>query len=79
MGRPDAAREVLATMAAIARERCMPPYASALVYAGLGEREPMYAALEQAYAVRDVHLIYLPVHMQWDPYRTVGVEFFTWR
>jgi TolB-like protein/DNA-binding winged helix-turn-helix (wHTH) protein/Flp pilus assembly protein TadD len=69
MGRADAAREVLTTLDAISRERYMPPYASALVYAGLGEREPMFAALERAYAERDVHLIYLPVMWQWDPYR----------
>ena len=69
LGRTDAAREVLATLDDIARERYMPPYASALVYAGLGEREPMFDALEKAYAVRDVHLIYLPVGEQWDPYR----------
>ena len=70
MGRADAAREVLATLEGISRERYMPPYASALVYAGLGEREPMFAALERAYAARDVHLIYLPVMWHWDPYRT---------
>ena len=70
MGRPDAAREVLATLDGISRNRYMPPYASALVYAGLGEREPMFDALEKAYAARDVHLIYLPVMWQWDPYRT---------
>jgi TolB-like protein/DNA-binding winged helix-turn-helix (wHTH) protein/Flp pilus assembly protein TadD len=70
MGRADAAREVLATLEALSRERYVPPYASALVYAGLGEREAMFDALEKAYAVRDVHLIYLPVGAQWDPYRT---------
>jgi TolB-like protein/DNA-binding winged helix-turn-helix (wHTH) protein/Flp pilus assembly protein TadD len=70
MGRADAAREVLATLEALSRERYVPPYASALVYAGLGEREAMFEALEKAYAVRDVHLIYLPVGAQWDPYRT---------
>jgi TolB-like protein len=69
MGRVGAAREVLTTLATIASKRYMPPYASALVYAGLGEREPMFTALEEAYAVRDVHLIYLPVSEQWDPYR----------
>jgi len=60
---------VLSTLAATSRERYMPPSAAALVYAGLGEREAMFDALEKAYAVRDVHLIYLPVAMQWDPYR----------
>ena len=29
----------------------------------------MFAALDRAYAVHDVHLIYLPVAMHWDPYR----------
>ena len=48
----------------------MPPFAAALVYAGLGDRGAMFGALEQAYAVRDVHLMYLPVDMKWDPYRT---------
>ena len=69
MGRADAAREVLAALEVLSRERYVPPYASALVYAGLGEREAMFDALEKAYAVRDVHLIYLPVGAQWDPYR----------
>ena len=69
MGRNDAAREVLATLETASHERYVPPYAMALVYAGLGEREAMFDALEKAYAVRDVHLIYLPVGVQWDPYR----------
>ena len=48
----------------------MPPFAAALVYAGLGDREAMFAAVERAYAARDVHLIYLPVDMKRDLYRT---------
>jgi DNA-binding winged helix-turn-helix (wHTH) protein/TolB-like protein/Tfp pilus assembly protein PilF len=70
MGRVDAAREVLRTQEAVSRERYMPPYAMALVHAGLGERDAMFDFLEQAYAARDVHLIFLPVDMKWDPYRT---------
>jgi TolB-like protein/DNA-binding winged helix-turn-helix (wHTH) protein/Flp pilus assembly protein TadD len=69
LGRAEAARDVLSTLEAMSRERYIPPYAAAMVYAGLGEREAMFDALEKAYAVRDVHLIYLPVSMQWDPYR----------
>jgi hypothetical protein len=42
----------------------------ALVYAGLGEKEAVFEFLEKAYAVRDVHLMYLPVDARWDPYRT---------
>ena len=30
----------------------------------------MFAALERAYAERDVHLMYLPVDLKWDPYRS---------
>ena len=69
MGRVDAAREVLSAQEAVSRERYLPPYAMALVYAGLGERDAMFDFLEQAYAARDVHLIFLPVDMKWDPYR----------
>ena len=42
----------------------------ALVHAGLGDREAVFAWLEKAYAARDVHLIYLPVDAKWDPYRS---------
>ena len=69
LGRADAAREVLAALDAASRQRYMPPYAWALVHAGLGQRDAMFEALDRAYAVRDVHLIYLPVSAQWDPYR----------
>ena len=69
LGRTDAARNVLATLEATSRDRYMPPYAFALVYAGLGERELMFAALEKAYAAGDVHMIFLPVSEEWDSYR----------
>ena len=68
-GRIGEAREVLRTLAALARERYVPPVAIALIHAGLGEREAVFEWLEQAYAVRDVHLMYLPVDAKWDPYR----------
>ena len=68
-GRPDAAREVIATLAAAGRERYVPPYATALVYAGLDQRDAAFEFLEKAYAARDVHLMYLPVDLKWDPYR----------
>ena len=69
MGRIDAAREALRLLDASARDRYVPPYALALIYAGLGERDAMFKSLELAYTARDVHLIYLPVDMKWDPYR----------
>ena len=70
MGRAAAAREVITALAHPSPPRYVPPVATALVYAGLGDREAMFGALEQAYAARDVHLMYLPVDMKWDPYRT---------
>jgi tetratricopeptide (TPR) repeat protein len=68
-GRFEEANEVLASLEATAAQRYVPPYALALVQAGLGDREQVFAWLERAYAVRDVHLIYLPVDAKWDPYR----------
>ena len=47
----------------------MPPYAMALVSAGLGEWDAVFEWLDKAYAARDVHLIYLPVDPKWDSYR----------
>jgi hypothetical protein len=70
MGHAGDARDVLRTLDARSRERYVPPYAMALVYAGLGEKEAVFEFLEKAYAVRDVHLMYLPVDARWDPYRT---------
>jgi TolB-like protein/DNA-binding winged helix-turn-helix (wHTH) protein/Tfp pilus assembly protein PilF len=69
MGRTAAAREIVASLLHPTPARYVPPYAAALVYAGLDDREAMFDALERAYAARDVHLIYLPVDMKWDPYR----------
>jgi hypothetical protein len=69
-GRAAEAREVLRTLDDIARQRYVPPYAMALVHAGLGDRDAVFAWLDKAYAARDVHLIYLPVDVKWDPYRS---------
>jgi len=69
MGHTGAARGVLQALEATSQERYIPPYAMALVHLGLDERDAAFASLERAYAVRDVHLIYLPVDAKWDPYR----------
>ena len=69
MGRANEAREVLRLLEADAQERYVPPYAIALVHAGLGEREAALDWLDKSYDERDVHLIFLPVDPKWDPYR----------
>jgi len=69
IGREQEARDVLAALDAASRKTYVPPYALALIHAGLGDRDAALASLERAYAARDVHLIFLPVDPKWDPYR----------
>ena len=68
-GQAAAARAVGRTLEDLARERYVPPYAVALVHAGLGDREAVFEWLERAYAARDVHLMFLTGDAKWDPYR----------
>jgi TolB-like protein/DNA-binding winged helix-turn-helix (wHTH) protein/Flp pilus assembly protein TadD len=68
-GRTTEARDVLKTLETAARDRYVPPYAMALVHAGLGERDAVFEWLDRAYEARDVHLIFLPVDAKWDDYR----------
>lgn len=69
LGRSDEAQEVLSTLHALSRERYFPPYATALVFMGLGEQEQALEWLGRAYEARDVHLIFLPVDPKWDALR----------
>ena len=69
-GRVTEAREVLRKLEADSRDRYVPPYAIALVHAGLGEPDAVFEWLDKAYDARDIHLIYLPVDPKWDPYRS---------
>ena len=68
-GRAAEARDVLTTLQTAARERYVPPYAIALVHAGLGETDAVFESLERAYLERDVHLIFVTVDPKWDDYR----------
>ena len=68
LGRTDEARGMLRTLESVSTNY-VPPYAMALINAGLGERESAYTWLERAYDARDVHLIYLTVDPKWDSYR----------
>ena len=69
-GRPDEARQVLNALRKAAQRRYVPPYALALIHAGLGETDAVFEWLDRAYTVRDVHLIFLTVDPKWDPYRS---------
>ena len=69
-GHAAEARELIASLEAQAAKTYVPPYTMALIQAGLGDRDGVFDWLERAYAVRDVHLIYLPVDVKWDSYRS---------
>jgi TolB-like protein/DNA-binding winged helix-turn-helix (wHTH) protein/Tfp pilus assembly protein PilF len=68
--RVEEARHVAATLESTSHTRYIPPYALALVHAGLGNREAVFEWLARALTTRDVHLIYLPVDPKWDAYVT---------
>jgi DNA-binding winged helix-turn-helix (wHTH) protein/tetratricopeptide (TPR) repeat protein len=68
-GRTDQARGLLETLESVAKARYVPPAAFALVHAGFGNRDGVFEWLDKAVAVRDVHLIFLPVDSKWDAYR----------
>lgn len=68
-GRANEAGAVLRKLEGLAHDRFVPPFAMALVHAGLGEPDAVFEWLNKAYAVRDVHLMYLTVDPKWDPYR----------
>jgi hypothetical protein len=69
MGRIAEARGVLRTLESIARERYVPPYAIALVSAGLGDRDAVFEWLGRGKSLGDVHMVFLPVDPKWDPFR----------
>jgi TolB-like protein/DNA-binding winged helix-turn-helix (wHTH) protein/Flp pilus assembly protein TadD len=68
-GRITEAREVLRSLESPNPGVYVPPYAAALVHAGLGERDAAFQWLNRAFDAHDVHLMYLPVDAKWDPYR----------
>ena len=68
-GKANEARDVLGKIEAVSHQRYMPPYAMALVHAGLGDREGVFARLEAASAAHDVHLALLQIDPKWDAYR----------
>jgi len=69
MGRTADARAVLREAEALTRDGFFPPYTAALVFAGLGDADGLFDALERAYAVRDANLVFLPVDPKLDPFR----------
>jgi TolB-like protein/DNA-binding winged helix-turn-helix (wHTH) protein/Flp pilus assembly protein TadD len=69
-GRTAEARDLLGALEMASRQRYVPPYALALVHAGLGNADAAFEWLDRAYAARDVHLMFLTVDVKWDRYRS---------
>lgn len=63
------ARQVLSALEVASRTRYVPPYAIALIHAGLSEWDAAFRWLERAYDARDTHLIFLTTDPKWDPVR----------
>ncbi|HUL14653.1 MAG TPA: winged helix-turn-helix domain-containing protein [Terriglobales bacterium] len=66
----DKAEETLGMLESVSRDRYVPPYAMALVHAGLGQNDEAFAWLGRALDARDVHLIFLTVDPKWDAFRS---------
>jgi tetratricopeptide (TPR) repeat protein len=69
LGQNAEAEEILKTLQAIMGERYIPPYAIALIYAGLKRADTAMEWLERAFQVHDVHLTFLPIDSKWDSFR----------
>jgi tetratricopeptide (TPR) repeat protein len=70
IGRRSEAEQIITTLNQIAQTRFVPPFAFALVYTGLGDRDAAFHWLEKAYAVRDIGLVFLPAAPMWDSLRS---------
>jgi DNA-binding winged helix-turn-helix (wHTH) protein len=69
IGRTEEAQNVLTTLLSISQERYVPPYAMAIVHAGLSQFDLALQWLERCYEARDVHVIFLTIDPKWDPLR----------
>jgi adenylate cyclase len=68
-GEGSRALQLLDELTALSKQRYVPSYLFALVYAGLGEKDQAFAWLEKAYEERSGGLPYLKVNPSWDPLR----------
>lgn len=69
-GRKREAREVLAKLEAMSRHRYIPPYHTALIYAGLGQNDEAFDWLEKAYRERFWMMAFLQVDPRLDALRS---------
>ena len=65
----DQANAMLSKLREIAKSSYVSPYLFAVVYAGLGDRDEMFAALETAFKDRPADLLWLRVEPIFSPFR----------
>jgi len=65
-GRPDEARKILARLHEQAKQLYVSPYETAVVYAGLGEKDQAFADLQRALEDRPWDLLYLKVEPMFE-------------
>ena len=70
LGKAQEAKSALNALDAASRERFVPPYATALVHAGMGNTDRAFDWLDRACQARDVHLVFLTTDPKWDKFRT---------
>lgn len=69
IGQRQEAEEVLNTLQSVSRERYVPPYAMALIHAGLDQPDRALEWLERGFEAHDVHLTFLTIDPKWDVFR----------
>jgi serine/threonine-protein kinase len=68
-GKEAKARAFLKDLLKLSAERYVSPYAVALVYNSLGQRDEAFAWLERAYAQRSPDMVFLKVEPKWNALR----------
>jgi adenylate cyclase len=69
-GERSQAVQLLDELSALSKQRYVPSYLFAVVYAGLDEKDQAFAWLEKAYEERSGALPFLKVNPTWDPLRS---------
>jgi tetratricopeptide (TPR) repeat protein len=69
-GNKDQALKLLDELKKLSKQKYVPPYNIAMIYAGLGEKDRVFEMLEKAYEDRDVRMVFLKIEPKWDVYRT---------
>lgn len=70
MGNRDEARRILAQLMDMSKTRYVTPYAIAVVYSGLGEKDQAIAWLEKGYVDRHVAMAWLKIEPKFDVLRS---------